>query len=107
MASTVAGAEKTGEDVEFRMWTADLASSPRRELPKDRSRGATTATGYSGSMMRRRENSLNRNLDVESRAEKERLTTEELADFYIIRLGGFSVQRMHMDFRRFFVDFFT
>ncbi len=55
MASTVAGDEETGEDVEFRMWTADLASSPRRELPKDRSRGATTATGYSGSMMRRRE----------------------------------------------------
>ncbi len=54
MASTVAGAEETGEDVEFKIWTADLASSPRRELPKVRSRGATTETGYSGSMMRRR-----------------------------------------------------
>jgi hypothetical protein len=53
VASTVAGDEKTGEDVVFSMWTADLASSPRRELPKDKSRGSTTATGYSGSMMRR------------------------------------------------------
>jgi hypothetical protein len=44
---------------------------------------------------------------VESRAEKERLTTQELADFYIIQLGGFSVQRMHTDFGKLFVDFFA
>jgi hypothetical protein len=43
-------------------------------------------------------NSLNRNLDVESKAEKERLNTQELADFYIIQFGGFLVKKMYTDF---------